>query len=602
MTKEDGGGPAVAKATEQLLHGLDDAQELLGLAHDAIVVRTPDGVVTYWNRGAEETYGWTSAEALGAVAHELLGTPPDSVAEVEASLRSQGEWEGELRHVCKDGSETVVASRQVLRRSAGGRGHAVLEINRDITPAKVAQDRLKESEERLRLIIEGVQDYAIFMLDVDGVVVSWNPGAERMKGYRSEEICGQHFSRFYPPEDLEADKPAIELRTAAATGRVEDEGWRVRKDGSRFWASVLITALRDADGSLRGFAKVTRDFTERRRIEARLEYQARLLDYVNDAIVAADENLLLTAWNAGAERLYGWRADEVIGRTTIDVLGTEFTGATREAALRAVNQGGEWRGEVVQRHKDGHRLHVEAAAIVLPDGPTRVVSVNRDVSERKRALISEERGRIARDLHDSVSQALFSMTLQARALQLALQRECHDPAGPVGEGIANIRQLTQGALAEMRALIFELRPDALAEEGLVAALHKHLAALEAKEGLTVTLSAPTEELALEPSVEEHLYRLAQEALSNVVKHARATSVHVRLAGPGRETAGVELEISDDGIGFDTAVRHPGHLGLSTMSERAAALGGVLEVVSEPGRGTTVRASVPATSAGGPAAP
>lgn len=473
-------GPAVAEATEHVLEGLDDAHNLLALAHDAVIVRTEDGRIAFWNRGAEETYGWTPAEAMGAATHELLGTPSSSTVAVEASLHSSGTWEGELRHVRKDGSEAVVSSRQVLRQGTGNRRRAVLEINRDVTQARQAQDRLKESEDRFRLIIEGVRDYAIFMLDTDGVVVSWNPGAERMKGYSAEEICGQHFSRFYPPEDVEAGKPAEELRTAVAAGRVEDEGWRVRKDGSRFWASVVITALRDADGTLRGFAKVTRDFTERRRTEARLEYHARLLDYVNDAIVATDENLVLTAWNRGAERLYGWRADEVVGRATIDVLATELSDAAREEALRVFSDGGEWRMEVVQRHKDGHRLHVEVAAMVLALGPTRIVSVNRDVTERRLALVAEERGRIARDLHDSVSQALFSMTLQARALQLAVERESHDPNGPVAEGIANIRQLTQGALAEMRALIFQLRPNALAEEGLVSALRKHVAAIEAK--------------------------------------------------------------------------------------------------------------------------
>ena len=582
----------MGKVTEQLLGQLDEPHDLLALAHDAVIVRSAAGEITFWNRGAEETYGWSASEAIGAMTHDLLQTPPAAVAAVDASLRSHGAWEGELHHVCKDGSEVVVASRQVLREGSEGQHQAVLEINRDVTEARRAQDRLKQSEERFRLIVERVEDYAIFMLDVEGNVVSWNAGAQRMKGYTSDEICGQHFSRFYPPQDVQAGKPGEELRIAAAVGRVEDEGWRVRKDGSRFWATVVITALRDADGALRGFGKVTRDITERRQIEARLEYQARLLDYVNDAIVAADENLVLTAWNSGAERLYGWSADEVIGRSTVDVLRTELSDADREEALRVLNEGGEWRGEVIQRHKDGHQLYVEAATIILPHGPTRLVSVNRDVGDRRRSLVIEERGRIARDLHDSVSQALFSMTLQARALQLALERECHDPGGPVGEGITNIRQLTQGALAEMRALIFELRPGALAEEGLVAALRKHAAALEAKEGVAVTLSATSEELSLEPVVEENLYRLAQEALSNVVKHSGASSVQIRLDLSGGSVQDIQLEIVDDGIGFDTGASHPGHLGLKTMSERAQGLGGTLDVRSAPGHGTTVRAFLP----------
>ena len=452
--------------------------------------------------------------------------------------------------------------------------------------------RLDQSEERFRLMVEGVHDYAIFMLDTDGIVVTWNSGAERMKGYSSEEILGQHFSRFYPAEDLEAGKPAKELRTAIERDRVEDEGWRVRKDGSLFWASVVITALRDPAGVLQGFAKVTRDFTERRRFEERLAYQSLLLESVSDAVIATGENSLLTAWNAGAERLYGWRADEVLGRRITDILQTRESEGEQEEVLRVLHEDGEWRGEVIQRHKDGHTLHVEAATIMMGDGPTHIVSVNRDFGERKRALVVEERSRIARELHDSVSQALFSMTLQARALELALELEGRDPSDPVSEGIANIRDLTRAAQAEMRALIFELRPAALVEEGLVSALQKHAAALEAKEGLTVTVSVPSQPVSFDPDISENLYRLAREAVSNIAKHAAASTVQIRLACPDAAEGAVELVITDDGVGFDTGVSRPGHLGLKTMSERAARLGGTFQVTSAPGGGTTVRVSLP----------
>jgi PAS domain S-box-containing protein len=135
-------------------------------------------------------------------------------------------------------------------------------------PREMEMEELHRSEERFRLLVEGVQDYAIFMLDPEGRIISWNVGAERIKGYKTEEAIGRHFSIFYPPEDIAAGKPARELRIAIAQGRVEDEGWRLRRDGTRFWANVLITALFDGSGVLRGFAKVTRDMTERRRIEA----------------------------------------------------------------------------------------------------------------------------------------------------------------------------------------------------------------------------------------------------------------------------------------------------------------------------------------------
>lgn len=131
------------------------------------------------------------------------------------------------------------------------------------------------SEDSFRLLVDSVRDYAIVMLDTTGHVVSWNEGAERIKGWRPEEIMGEHLSRFYPPEAVQKGFPEQELKTAAQDGRFEDEGWRIRKDGSRFWANVILTALRDKDGSLRGFAKVTRDLTERKQAEERIQQQSR---------------------------------------------------------------------------------------------------------------------------------------------------------------------------------------------------------------------------------------------------------------------------------------------------------------------------------------
>jgi PAS domain S-box-containing protein len=138
------------------------------------------------------------------------------------------------------------------------------------SPMNPPGEELRRSEERFRLLVESVRDYAIFVLEPDGTVATWNPGASRFKGYAAKEIVGKHFSLFYTPEDLAVDKPAVELREAELVGRVEDEGWRVRKDGTRFWANVVITALRDEGGTLIGFAKVTRDLTERREAEERL--------------------------------------------------------------------------------------------------------------------------------------------------------------------------------------------------------------------------------------------------------------------------------------------------------------------------------------------
>ena len=208
--------------------------------------------------------------------------------------------------------------------------------------------------------------------------------------------------------------------------------------------------------------------------------------------------------------------------------------------------------------------------------------------EGERAAL--ERQRIARDLHDSVSQSLFSTTLHVRTAERALELEELDATGPVGEELSEIGQLTRGALAEMRALIFELQPDALAEEGLVAALTKQASALSAREGLVIEVDGPDPRLPLGPEVEEQLYRLGQEALANVVKHARASSATVRIAVKDDT---VLIEVNDDGRGFDPAAVGPEHFGLRSMRGRVADLGGRLEVTSALGRGTVLRVEIPA---------
>ena len=238
-----------------------------------------------------------------------------------------------------------------------------------------------------------------------------------------------------------------------------------------------------------------------------------------------------------------------------------------------------------------------------PQGATLAVAVAAMVSVRRRAALelaesqrgegeraALERQRIARDLHDSVSQLLFSITLHVGTAQHALAREGLDSTGPAGAEVSEIGQLTRNAMAEMRALIFELRPGALAEEGLVVALSKQAAALSAREGLAIRVEGPDERLPLGPEAREELYLLVQEALANVVKHARANSATVRLAATNDT---VSIEVSDDGRGFDPAAVGPDHFGLRSMRGRAADLKGRLEVRTGPGRGTVLNVDVPA---------
>ena len=181
------------------------------------------------------------------------------------------------------------------------------------------KERARHEADQLRLLVHGTTDYAIFMLDPQGRVVTWNAGAERIKQYKADEIIGQHFTKFYPQEAIDRGWPAHELKVATAEGRFEDEGWRVRKDGTQFWANVVITALRDEKGQLRGFSKVTRDLTERKQAEESLrrsEERFRLLiETVQDyAIFLLDPQGHVASWNPGAERFKGYKADEIIGQ------------------------------------------------------------------------------------------------------------------------------------------------------------------------------------------------------------------------------------------------------------------------------------------------
>jgi signal transduction histidine kinase/PAS domain-containing protein len=200
-----------------------------------------------------------------------------------------------------------------------------------------------------------------------------------------------------------------------------------------------------------------------------------------------------------------------------------------------------------------------------------------------------ERTRLARELHDSVSQALFSMTMHARAAQLAMAKAGLDPADPLGRSVTQLAELTRGTLAEMRSLLFELRRGALAEEGLVSAVRKLCAALTARERMTITVRGPEARLNLASEVEEHLYRITSEALNNVVKHSRAQNVSVAItADPGV----IRVVVRDDGVGFEPRTEHVGRLGLSGMADRARVIGADLSVESEPQFGTTVTLALP----------
>ncbi|HEY4987584.1 MAG TPA: PAS domain S-box protein, partial [Bradyrhizobium sp.] len=257
---------------------------------------------------------------------------------------------------------------------------------------------------RYRRLIEAITDYAIYMLDADGIVTSWNPGAQRFKGYAPSEIIGQHFSRFYTEDDRTRGIPALALETAAGTGKFESEGWRVRKDGSRFWAYVVIDPIRDEAGGVVGYAKITRDLSERKAAEDALKQsreQFRLLvQGVSDyAIYMLGLDGTVTNWNLGAHRIKGYAADEIIG-AHFSTFYTEEDRAAGEpqATLQAVARDGRLEREGWRVRKDGSRFwaHIIIDAIRNDDGtPIGYAKITRDITEKRAAQLQLEAAREA---------------------------------------------------------------------------------------------------------------------------------------------------------------------------------------------------------------
>jgi PAS domain S-box-containing protein len=298
----------VVRATERRSASLRESEEVqraqlhvtLTSIGDAVIVSDEQGQVTFLNPVAQSLTGWTQQDAylepLETVFHIVNEESRQPVENPAARVLREGTVIGLGNHtllIARDGTERPIDDSAAPIRDESGTITGVVLVFRDVTERRrlerlqrdlnqelerQVQERtaaLRSSEERFRLLVEGTRDYAIFMLDPQGHIVSWNPGAERIKQYRAEEIIGQHFCRFYPPEDVQCGKPERELKEAVAQGKYEEEGWRVCKDGSRFWASVVFTALHDEAGHLRGLSKITRDLTERKQAE---ESARRLLE------------------------------------------------------------------------------------------------------------------------------------------------------------------------------------------------------------------------------------------------------------------------------------------------------------------------------------
>ena len=291
---QDAAAAAEVKRAEFARFALEN---LFTISPDAILVTDVDGIIRAANPRAVQLFGYAVADLIGKkvdilVPDRFRGRHPSHRENYDAHPRARQMGAAmNLFGLRKDGTEFPVDI--MLRPLNTPAGPAVLSIARDVTEQRQAQDDARRSDLQLRSLLDGVRNYAIYLLDKDGYITTWNPGAERIKYYTPDEIIGKHFSRFFMQEDIERGRPAELLRLAALRGRIEEEGWRVRKDGSRFWADVVLTAVRDKTGELTGFAKVTRDFTDRKRAE-----EAVMLQLSHALLANMDVRKLLGAISA----------------------------------------------------------------------------------------------------------------------------------------------------------------------------------------------------------------------------------------------------------------------------------------------------------------
>jgi PAS domain S-box-containing protein len=653
------------RAEDQLRRSDDQLTQLVAGVRDyAIFLLDRQGTVVTWNAGAERIKGYRPGEIIGQHFSRFYSKESISagwpVHELEVASDT-GRFEDEGWRVRKDGSRFWANVVITALRDENG-VHGFLKITRDLTDRRQAEEKLRISEERFRLMVESVQDYAIFMLDPRGVVTTWNSGAEQIKGYTAQEIIGEHFSRFYPEDAKQRDWPAEELSRAEATGRFEDQGWRIRKDGTQFWADVVITALWDDSGALRGFCKVTRDLTERRQAEentrkllqeeaarkaaeaATLEAeQAReaerlqraqwqvTLSSIGDAVIVTDAAGAVTFMNSVAVSLTGRTPAEAAGRPLEEVfhIVNEQTREPVENPVAKVLREGVTVGlanHTVLIAVDGQEVPIDdsGAPIRGDDGTiTGVVLVFRDDTESRRAL-----------------EVLRAADRRKNEFLATLAHELRNPLAPIRTGLELLRSakydpamldevlpVVERQTEQLVSLVDDLLDVSRITRGLFRLRRRPSrlrsivqAAVEASRqfvdgfGHELGIDLPTEEVILNVDP-NRLSQVLTNLLNNAAKYTPQGG-HIWLS-VRIEEQDVLFTVRDTGVGipaedleriFEMFTRIEHHeqeyaglgVGLTLSKQLVELHGGAIEVTSEgTGKGTEFRVRLPAVTAAEP---
>lgn len=503
---------SLRKKEEERLQFLASISENI---HDPIISSDNDFLITRWNDAAEKLFGWTSEEVIGRRGAEILRVdyPTKSREAILDAFSKDGYWQGEVIYHNREGKPVNVLSTASKIRDKNGIVTGNLILVKDITDRKKAEQLIWESQEIFRSLVTNVTDYAILLLDINGHILTWNKGAALMNGYQEKEILGRHISVFYRREDLANEDLSNAIRFAEEKGKFEHEGWRVRKDGTLFWANVTLTPLMDKDGKLTGFAKITRDMTEKKKAQdLQLSFNAKLSRQVAD------------------------KTKEL----------KETTGQLRQLSAHLQN--------------------------------TR----------------EQERRRIARELHDELGQMLTGLRMDV----VWLSRKVISTDGAIAERFERALQLLHETRDSMRRISTNLHPSILEDLRIKAALERLTHDFESRSGIATTfeiIPSDLDDTSFSPDLTIGIYRVFQESLNNIAKHAGASRVHASLTlGPSN----LLLKIEDNGNGFDMeSVAQKGTLGLISMRERAIMMNGSYRIESKPEQGTIVILTVPVVYSG-----
>jgi len=516
----------------------------------------------------------TMTERKEITGHEVFEIFPDNPNDTEAAgvlnLRSSLNYVAQHKH-----PHTMAVQKYDIRRPDGtfetrywlpvntpvlnGQNELVYIIHnvKDVTATQKAWNDFKKSERDFQSLVNSVKEYAIFMLDANGNVSTWNSGAEAIKGYKAEEIIGKPMDVFYTEEEIANDVPRQNLKKALQYGHYEAEGYRVRKDGTRFYADVAITPMYE-NGQLSGYAKITKDITERRKSEDTIRFMATILDNIQDPVIATDNNFFITNWNEGAEKLFGWKSSEVSGRSAIEILKADFPLEKRKDILNQFAVNGFWQGELIYHSRSGAPINSLVTLSRLKNA-AGVVKGNlilvRDITKRKYAeeglkkSIDEMEAfsySISHDLRAPLRSIIGFANILEEDYGDKLDEEAKRITGVIKKNTSRMGRLIDDLLAFSRTGKLELIKTNVDSAKVVKQVIDEVAPNGQKEKIDWIIHPL-------PPVKADLNTLNQvwvNLISNAVKYSGKADKPKIEIGAVKKNGNINFFVKDNGVGFD----------------------------------------------------